>query len=203
MFVQQWRQEIPKLTQSRAEHRRRQLLDAAAACFSSEGIHGTTVLDISQRAGFSVGTLYRHFGSKENVVMALAEKTCRQDALLVERLFATEPPSNQREAMESLFLERLQDLLSPKEARLRIELWTEALRHPALRATLRRGLKEASDKVEGVLKAANGQNGASATDARKMVGLFQGAVLYRALGVRQSGRSLGNNKPRAAPLRYG
>lgn len=174
---------MPKLTQNRVERRRRQLLDAAAACFSSKGIHGATVPDISQRAQVSVGTLYRHFGSKERLIIAVAERICRQDALIVERLLAVARPFDQRGALDSIVLERLEDFVSAAEARLRIELWAEAPLHPALRAVLRQGLENIIDKVEEALRAENGQNGTTATDARKVIGLVQGAILYRALGV--------------------
>lgn len=118
--------------------------------------------------------------------MAVAERTCRQDALLVERLLTVERPSNQRGALESIVLERLEDYVSSKEARLRIELWAEAQFRPALRTVLRRGLEEASEKAEGALRAANGRHDTATISAREMIGLFQGAILYRALGMPQS-----------------
>jgi len=55
-----------------ATSRRRQaILDAALACFSTTGYDQTTLADIRQRAGASTGSIYHHFGSKEQIAGSL------------------------------------------------------------------------------------------------------------------------------------
>src|SRR5262245_6457081 len=51
--------------------RRRAILDAALACFSTMGYDQTTLADIRQRAGASTGSIYHHFGSKEQIARSL------------------------------------------------------------------------------------------------------------------------------------
>src|SRR5438270_14067786 len=51
--------------------RRDAILDAALACFNERGVSGTTTDDVRQRAGASVGSIYHHFGSKEQLAAAL------------------------------------------------------------------------------------------------------------------------------------
>lgn len=51
--------------------RRRAILDAALECFSTVGYDQTTLADIRQRAGASTGSIYHHFGSKEQIAGSL------------------------------------------------------------------------------------------------------------------------------------
>ena len=53
--------------------RRHQIVDAAMACFARRGFHQTTMHDIAEDAGISVGLIYRHFESKDQVIAAMAE----------------------------------------------------------------------------------------------------------------------------------
>jgi AcrR family transcriptional regulator len=50
---------------------RRDLLDAAARVFARKGLHGASVEDVSEEAGFSRGALYSNFESKEDLFLAL------------------------------------------------------------------------------------------------------------------------------------
>jgi AcrR family transcriptional regulator len=50
---------------------KRDILQAALACFNEAGIEATTIEAIRTRCDTSVGNLYHHFGSKEGVVAAL------------------------------------------------------------------------------------------------------------------------------------
>src|SRR5690348_17214641 len=54
------------------EARRREILDAALACFLRDGIAATGVEDIRRESGASVGSIYHHFGGKDGIVAALA-----------------------------------------------------------------------------------------------------------------------------------
>ncbi|RZT88455.1 TetR family transcriptional regulator [Pseudonocardia sediminis] len=48
---------------------RRQLIDAAADCFSEYGYTSTRISDIVYRAGVSQGNFYRHFTSKDEIFL--------------------------------------------------------------------------------------------------------------------------------------
>lgn len=49
------------------------LLEAAAQVFQREGLAATTNR-VAERAGYSIGTLYQYFGSKQALLYALAER---------------------------------------------------------------------------------------------------------------------------------
>jgi AcrR family transcriptional regulator len=51
--------------------RRGAILDAALRCFNRKGVSATTVDDVRQGSGASVGSIYHHFGGKEQLAGAL------------------------------------------------------------------------------------------------------------------------------------
>lgn len=53
------------------EQRRREILAAALLAFTVKGYAATTIEDIRERSGASTGSIYHHFGSKEQVAAAL------------------------------------------------------------------------------------------------------------------------------------
>ncbi len=62
----------PRRLRADARRNREKVLAAARAAFGETGIH-TQVDDIARRAGVGVGTVYRHFPTKDALVDALAE----------------------------------------------------------------------------------------------------------------------------------
>jgi AcrR family transcriptional regulator len=50
---------------------RQRILDAALALFASKGYEATTMRDIAEAAGCSLGLAYRYFASKEDLILAL------------------------------------------------------------------------------------------------------------------------------------
>lgn len=56
-------------------HRRETILRAAAEVFTEQGFSDTRLVDIAQRAGVVISTLYLYFASKEDMVRAIARET--------------------------------------------------------------------------------------------------------------------------------
>ena len=54
------------------ERRRRQILEAARDCFRDRGFRQTTIEEICAEARISPGALYRYFGSKTDIIAAIA-----------------------------------------------------------------------------------------------------------------------------------
>ena len=57
------------------EQTRRRLLEAAATAFSRRGYHGTATAEIAAAAGVSEPTLFKHFGSKQALLVAALKQT--------------------------------------------------------------------------------------------------------------------------------
>lgn len=55
----------------KSENRQKDILQAALACFTEMGYDSASISDICSSAGASVGSLYHHFGSKEQLAAQL------------------------------------------------------------------------------------------------------------------------------------
>lgn len=72
--------------QKRGVERRRAMVDAAIELFARQGVRGTGVAAIAERAGATPSALIHHFGSKDGLVRAVLEEADRR---ALERLSAT------------------------------------------------------------------------------------------------------------------
>ncbi|RCW45702.1 TetR family transcriptional regulator [Halopolyspora algeriensis] len=75
---------------ARAEWRSRQLLDAAARLMERDGFHGVSMQALAEEASVSVGLIYRYFGGKDDLLLAVIVD--------VLEAFATRVPSAVEEA---------------------------------------------------------------------------------------------------------
>lgn len=64
--------------ESRADARRRQLIEAARKLFIANGFHATGIAQISEQSGIAVGQIYRDFSCKEEIVAAIVTDDCAQ-----------------------------------------------------------------------------------------------------------------------------
>src|SRR3954469_18602041 len=118
---------------ARAEGRdtRRELLDAALTVFAERGYRDASVDEVAERAGYSKGALYWHFGSKEELFWALleerVERPWREGSALLEPAPADRDmaPEASRRFVEMLRGER--ELLAIEH-----EYWSLAVRDPTV-----------------------------------------------------------------------
>ncbi|MEK7703975.1 MAG: TetR/AcrR family transcriptional regulator [Myxococcota bacterium] len=83
------------------EGKRQAILDAALALFAQRGFHGTPVPLIAAQAGVAMGTVYRHFASKDVLVNALYR---HWKQTMVDTVFAQVPPGAEvREQFRALW----------------------------------------------------------------------------------------------------
>jgi AcrR family transcriptional regulator len=68
----------PTVRAEATRQRRQAILDAALDCFSTIGYDQTTLADIRKKAGASTGSIYHHFGSKEQIAASLFVEGLRQ-----------------------------------------------------------------------------------------------------------------------------
>jgi AcrR family transcriptional regulator len=126
--------------------RREQILEAAVKSFAECGFHQTTMHDISDRAGISVGLIYRYFKSKEEMIAALAAEHKKTMAQLLERAGAA---PTLREAMEIFFTSDCGQHSPRILSSFVVELFAESSRNPQI-ARIVRGMANA--KADGVAK---------------------------------------------------
>lgn len=115
--------------------RQAHILDAAEACFVRNGFHRTTMQDLAREAAMSPGNIYRYFDSKEAVVLGLAERDRERGAVLVEML---ERSGDRRGVLTGILAAYFTEM-TRGAAILRLDLWAEATRNPAIGAMIERG----------------------------------------------------------------
>ncbi len=98
-----------------ADAARDRLLDAAEQCLARWGPAKTTLADIAAEAGVSRTTVYRHLGSRTDLLVAMTLRRMERGQRTVDELFADLP-----------FAERLAELL------LRGRDWVRSLDQPEL-----------------------------------------------------------------------
>lgn len=81
-----------KVNPQKHEARRRQILDAAAKCFSIKGFNDTRTADVCAAAGISSGNLFHYFPSKQAIFTAIFKQDGEDNALALERAIAAADP---------------------------------------------------------------------------------------------------------------
>lgn len=93
------------------DNRRQALLDAAAKLFNAKGVANTSVRDITAAVGMLSGSMYYHFKSKEQIVLAVHKAGVAHIQAAVETALASAPdePWIRLEAACAAHLEALLD----------------------------------------------------------------------------------------------
>jgi AcrR family transcriptional regulator len=87
-----------------AQRNRDGLLEAAKAAFAEVGPEAS-LDEIARRAGVGIGTLYRHFPTRDAIVEAVYRREVQQLAEAAPRLIETLPPAEALRAWMGVFIE--------------------------------------------------------------------------------------------------
>ncbi|HUF90193.1 MAG TPA: TetR/AcrR family transcriptional regulator [Gemmatimonadota bacterium] len=175
---------MPRVPQAHLEARQREILAAAHRRFAQQGFHVTTMQEVAEEAGLSVGALYRYFTGKEELIEALAAWGREQKSGALEAL----APGGGAEALGRMVAEVLALLARPGSqaaVRLDVRLWGEALGQPALARVVAGGLEALLEPVATYVRRER-KAGRLREDvdpdgvARAVVSLIAGLELQRA-----------------------
>lgn len=137
-----------KLTPERRRQRTRDaLLDAAEEVFVERGVTGASVEQIAAEAGFSRGAVYDHFGSKEELLLAVMNRFISRQLDQFQNLSGDDPMGAAVDAAET-FRKTFSTDLVPIELELRMN----ALRHQDLRKRLVEADRRLSDENARLVK---------------------------------------------------
>ena len=67
------------------DERREEILDAAMVVFAEQGLHGASTDEIARRAGISQPYVFRLFGTKKDLYIAVVSRCFRQTLELMQR----------------------------------------------------------------------------------------------------------------------
>jgi AcrR family transcriptional regulator len=140
---------MPKVLPEYLETRRREILDAAAACFARHGFHQSSMQDICGEADLSPGAVYRYFRSKEEIIEAMCERNTVEDAETIRAAIATESTQDAFNELTRIFLLGVQD---HESCALSLQLLAEAPRNPTILASVRKGRVAVRDALTGFIR---------------------------------------------------
>lgn len=78
----------PARGERRAARTRAAILDAAERAFRADGYRGTRMEDVAEAADVAIGSIYGHFGNKDGLYHALAERSVELFGVYMERAYA-------------------------------------------------------------------------------------------------------------------
>ncbi|MEM9106696.1 MAG: TetR/AcrR family transcriptional regulator [Pseudomonadota bacterium] len=109
--------------------RRSRIVDAALSCFLEFGYNQTGIRQIAKRAGISLGNLYNHFSSKEDVLAEIAVLEQKELLPYQQMLADHEHPMSTLMLFTSAYAAYA---ATPDYVLLSIEIEGEALRNPQI-----------------------------------------------------------------------
>mgnify|MGYP002393353219 CR=1 FL=1 len=125
----------PAAKRTDAEARRQQIVDAASACACRSGFHGSSMAEIAQQAGLSVGQIYRYFDSKEAIIAAIVERDMAEMRDKYSELRDGETPV--LDAILAKCVQAIDAYYESDRAALILEVVAEAARNPTVACILR------------------------------------------------------------------
>jgi TetR/AcrR family transcriptional regulator, transcriptional repressor of aconitase len=175
---------MPKVTEAHRAARRRQVLDAAAACFARQGFHRTTIRDIVSEADLSPGAVYGYFSSKADIIEAIAAERHARERDLILRARAQGDTAAILHHIARGFLGPLTNPEERTRRRVGVQVWAEALRDPRLLKLVRRGIDEPIGLLTAVIRESQARGEVShdlepEAAARLIVALFHGLILQQ------------------------
>jgi AcrR family transcriptional regulator len=111
---------------ARAETEARALLEAALAVLRRDGAAGLTVAAVLAEAGLSTRAFYRHFASKDELLLALFDADTEAVAARVDA--AVDASSDPRAALGAWVDQQLSLAYAPRRSRRTQVLWSEGRR---------------------------------------------------------------------------
>ncbi|MEM7426820.1 MAG: TetR/AcrR family transcriptional regulator [Pseudomonadota bacterium] len=119
-----------KMTREQGARARRQaLVEAAAACFAEKGFHQTSMRDLAERAGVSLGNLYNHFKSKTDIIREIARLEADGLNALQAELAGLDDPAQFLDRFVQLYVSMCAEWY---HASITAEIVSEGLRNPEI-----------------------------------------------------------------------
>ncbi|MFK5978924.1 MAG: TetR/AcrR family transcriptional regulator [Rhizobiaceae bacterium] len=143
--------------------RREIIVTAAIECFIRNGIHQTGIREIAEQANVSLGNLYNHFSSKDELIAEIALLDSEGLTRFAKTLDDSENP---RVAMRKFVDGYLDHVSQTENAILTIDIIAEAVRNPTVAEHFESNRRKISDALSATIK-----RGISVGDMRKQISI--------------------------------
>ncbi|MDQ0440877.1 TetR/AcrR family transcriptional regulator [Methylobacterium persicinum] len=160
----------------RGQRRRREILAVAERVLLSHGFAETTMQRVAEEAGASKETLYRHFNSKDDLLIEIV--VARTETLRVALDASFERGESIAVVLRELGRNLLEAMAGPEVIPLLRIVVTETVRNPALGIALfTAGPERTTRLLTNALEAAKGRGEFQGRDPALAASLYIGAIL--------------------------
>jgi AcrR family transcriptional regulator len=175
---------MPKVSKEHLDARRRQILDAAIACFARDGFHRATMQDICKEAQLSPGAIYRYFSSKDDLIEAIADERHAREAAFMASAQQIGEGVEALHALGRAFFSSLADPDERRRRRLGVQVWAEAVLNPRVHELVMRGTDRPRALMAQLVREAQERDELDPgldpdAVARVMTAMFQGFILQQ------------------------
>jgi AcrR family transcriptional regulator len=177
---------MPKVSETHAEARRQQIIDAAYQCFARKGFHQATMRDICDEANLSPGAVYHYFSSKDEIIQASFDFDYQRSLDLFSTAKESDYPLQALNDLFDFFFQGLEGASVLGAGRVNVQGWGEALVNPRLLETVRQVLDSYLDALSHIILKAqqSGQISRSLDPlsvGQLLISLYYGLELQKAL----------------------
>lgn len=127
----------PKENRSRktAEERRQDILEAALKIFTNKGYNGSTTAEIARAAGVAEGTIFRHFATKKELLIAVLKPK------IIDGIVSLDKEHKDPVEFFRCFIKNRLELVKENDGLIRF-MFAEAQYHDEVREALAKGILE-------------------------------------------------------------
>lgn len=170
------RRQQEKSLQTQAE-----LLESAENLFALNGYVATTVAEITAEAGYAKGNFYRHWQSKDEIMLAIIAN--KMQAYRAMRDTALESAASLTDVM-NIILDFLETMIDDRNwCSIFLEFTIHASRNPQLRTQLNQSLYRLSNEIFEDIVAPHVRSGFPARKIGALnTALFEGFLIHSLLG---------------------
>ncbi len=169
---------------SQAEERRKQIMDAALACFARKGYHKTTMDDIVAESGLSKGSLYWYFKNKDDLFLSLIKSyflDISQDVVATLEQHTTASDKLRAVAQEMVeFFRATEDFFN-----VFFEFWMQSALNEELNQLFSNVLVQYREVIAGIIIEGIDAGEFKAVDARQLawsvMAVYDGLAFYSML----------------------
>jgi AcrR family transcriptional regulator len=128
------------------------LLDAAEEVFAAKGFDGASLEEIADRAGYTRGAIYKHFGNKTDLFLALNTRFNEQFLQLFEGAVEPGTPLDEIDLIAIAKQWHAAQTQDPKQFALGLEFNLFVLRHPEERERVARRRRDLAQLIASFIE---------------------------------------------------
>ncbi len=158
---------------TKGKNRRELILTVAAKLFREKGYEATTVRELADAVGLQSGSLFFHFGSKEEILLAVLEDGLRRALVILDKQIAKSKGPQER--LAAIFHAHLKAILEEERDAFTVILREWRALSPRSRAKIVALRDEYESRIHSVLEELSGL-GVVSSDVRVLRLFLLGAL---------------------------